>query len=67
MFKSFCYRTLAELSTYKHIDKEEIFLTNVNNRLEKSLSSYEKDLDQCISYLKRRNELNVMRKLNRLK
>lgn len=67
MIESFCERALDELSKYKHTDKEELFLQHVNNRLNKSFESYQAELQQGLDYLKRRNELNVMRKLNRLK
>lgn len=67
MIESFCERALDELRKYKHTDKEELFLQHVNTRLNKSFESYQAELQQGLDYLKRRNELNVMRKLNRLK
>ena len=62
-----CKHMLAELSKYKHTDKEALFLQHVSTRLNDSFNSYQEELDQGIAYLKRRNELNVVRKLNRLK
>lgn len=67
MIKNFCEKTLTELSRYHGNDKEELFLNYLNERLDKSFESYVEELDSSLAYLKRRNELNVARKMNRLK
>lgn len=67
MIRDFCNRMLNDLSKHKNTDKEDLLLQYVNERLNKSFDTYQKELDQGLEYLKRRNELNVVRKLNRLK
>lgn len=67
MISSFCKIALKELDKHKNSDKEELFLQHINARLTKSFDTYQEELDRSIEYLKRRNELNVLRKLNRLK
>ena len=66
MIKTFSERALIDLAKYKNKDKEELMLQFVNERLNKSFDSYQKELQQGIDYLKRRNELNVLRRMNKL-
>lgn len=63
----FCMDTLSQLSEMKNIKKEEFMLQCIHERLDISTTTYEKELDTGLQYLKRRNELNVIRKLNRLR
>ncbi len=66
MISNFCRMALNELSNYKHSDKEDLLLQHINSRLVKSFNTYEEELDSSIDYLRRRNELNVMKKMNRI-
>lgn len=63
----FCTDTLTQLSKMKNINKENFMLQCIQERLDISFTTYEKELNIGLQYLKRRNELNVIRKLNRLK
>lgn len=67
MIVQMCEQMLKSLATHKNKDKEDLFLQYVNERLNKSFTSYQEELNQGLEYLKRRNELNVIRKLNRMK
>lgn len=67
MIEQFCEQALEDLSKHKNTNKEDLFLQYVNERLNKSFESYQEELQQSIEYLQRRNELNVIRKLNRMK
>ena len=67
MIERWCEKMLAELEQHNDKDKEEIFLACVNERLNNSFTSYQHELNQGLDYLKRRNELNVIRKLNRMR
>ena len=67
MISDFCRMALKELSQHKNNDREEILLQHINSRLTKSFDTYQKEIDTSIEYLKRKNELNVIRKMNRLK
>ncbi len=66
MIREFCENALKELSNYKSGDRESIMLERINERLDKSFSTYQEELNQGIEYLKRRNDLNVARKMRRL-
>lgn len=65
--KSLCLTLIEELQEYKISTKEELFLKYVNERLNKSFESYQEDLRIGLEYLERRKEINVLRKMNRLK
>lgn len=67
MISRFCKMALIELALHKNTDREDLLLQHINARLTKSFDTYQEELDTSIEYLKRRNELNVVRKMNRLK
>lgn len=46
-------------------DKENIFSRAVQERLEKSLLSYSDEMKKSLTYLIDKNDLNLMKKLNR--
>lgn len=56
---------INDLQSYKR-NKEDLLLHYVNERLDTSLTNYYKDLDNSLEYLSRRNELKLLKKLNRL-
>lgn len=62
-----CIHLLKDLKEYNHTNKEDLLLKYINERLDKSFETYQEELQTGFEYLKRRNELNVIRKLNRLK
>lgn len=62
-----CLSMLSDLQQYKNHSKDELFLKYINERLDKSFKTYEKELQDGLEYLERRNELNVAKKINRLK
>ena len=66
MISKFCKQALKELSNYKNPDKEDLLLQHINERLTKSFDTYQEELDSSIEYLQRRDELNVVKKMNRL-
>lgn len=66
MIEAFCERALADLAKHKNNDKEDLMLQFINERLDKSFNSYQEELQQGLDYLKRRNELNVLRRMNKL-
>lgn len=66
MIEAFCERALADLAKHKNNDKEDLMLQFINERLDKSFNSYHEELQQSLDYLKRRNELNVLRRMNKL-
>ena len=67
MISNFCRTALNELSQHKNTDREDLLLQHINARLTKSFDTYQKEIDTSIEYLERRNELSVVRKMNRLK
>lgn len=62
MIKKWCYEQLDILKEYKH-SKEELEFKTVQDRLTKSLETYEKELEASREYLARRNEINLARKM----
>lgn len=64
MLKQWCYAQLELLKDYKH-SKEELELKTVQDRLNKSFQTYEKELADSREYLARRNEINLTRKMRR--
>ena len=56
---------INDLQSYKR-NKEDLLLHYVNERLDTSLTNYYKELDNSLEYLSRRNELKLLKKLNRL-
>ena len=66
MIEAFCERALADLAKHKNTDTEDLMLHFINERLDKSFNSYQEELQRGLDYLKRRNELNVLRRMNKL-
>ncbi len=66
MISKFCRMALRELSMHKHTDKEDLLLQHINARLTKSFDTYQEEVDSSIAYLKRRNELSVVRRMNKI-
>ena len=63
-FKSKLYYILEDIQNYKHTrsDAQEL---NVQNRLDKALEQYVKQTSISVEYLSTKNEINVLKKLNR--
>jgi hypothetical protein len=57
---------IRDLQKYKGHTREELFLQVVGDRLAQSLNVYNKELDQSVKYLTKKNELRMIRKLNKL-
>lgn len=66
MIESTIKEMIRDLQKYKGHTKEELLLQNVSERLNKSLESYNKELEQSIKYLAKKNELRMIRKINKL-
>lgn len=66
MISKFCRMALRELSMHKNTDKEDLLLQHINTRLTKSFDTYQEEVDSSIAYLKRRNELSVVRRMNKI-
>lgn len=66
MISRFCKTALKELDKHKNSNKEHLLLQHIDERLTKSFNTYQEELDSSVDYLQRRNELNVVKKLNRL-
>ena len=56
---------LQDIEHHKR-DRETVLLDAINSRLATSFRSYCEDLTYSYEYLERRNNKNVMKKLNRL-
>lgn len=67
MITNFCKRNIKELQQYKGQSREDILMKRVTERLDKSFETYQKELSDSTEYLLRRKEINVLRKLNKLK
>lgn len=63
--KELCLSMLKELSQYKGHSKEDLLYKYIKERLDSSFSSYIDDMDTSVSYLGRRKELNVIKKINK--
>lgn len=63
----FCKHNLQLLSEDKKKNHDELFESFVRERLDDSYNSYIHDIELSTQYLTRRNELNVVKKLNKLK
>lgn len=61
-----CERMLSDLSTHTETNQSKLFSRYVRERLEKSYEIYDKELQSSLDYLKRRNELNTIKRLNKL-
>lgn len=66
MTDSTLLKMISELQNYKGHTKEELMLKMVNERLNQSFEVYNKELEQSLRYLAKKNELRMMRKLNKL-
>lgn len=66
MFKDKLYNILNDLSHY-HRDKGTLMEIHISNRLNKSLQSYSKDLNDSCNYIRNRNELRTITILSRRK
>lgn len=60
-------KMLSNIQKYKGHTREDLYFEYVKQRLEKSYKSYSEEIEQGIKYLERRDELNVLKRLNRLK
>lgn len=67
MLRETCKKILMDLELHKNNSKEELFFQAINERLNDSFESYQHDLNLSLEYLKRRDELNVSRRMSRLK
>ena len=59
-----CREILAELSKRKD-DKETVFINCVKDRMDKCLDTYRGEMETAYRYLTERNEMRMMRRLNR--
>ena len=55
---------LNDISHYKGKSKDELLYKYIRDRLDKSYRTYIKELDTSTSYLERRKEHRVLKKLN---
>lgn len=62
---TWCKTSIEELQEYK-TPKDELLEKYIKLRLDKSYNNYNQELEKCLDYLSRRNELNVTKKLNRM-
>lgn len=56
---------LEDLNKYKHTDRDALFISYINERLNKSFQTYYDELTKSINYLSRKNEIRVAKQLNR--
>lgn len=56
---------LEDLGKYKHTDRNALFISYINERLNKSFQTYYDELTKSINYLSRKNEIRVAKQLNR--
>ena len=63
MYKSL-NNILNDLSNY-HRNKKELLIYYINQRLNKSLETYYKDLSSSYNYLSSKDTINVAKKFNR--
>lgn len=54
---------IKEMLSQHHRDKSTIMETAIKDRLNKSLFTYDKELDNGVGYIKNKSELNVLKKL----
>ena len=64
--KSLCRRMLMDLSTRNQLSKDDLFLKYVHQRLDKSFTTYQQEMDRVYNYLQYRNELNLLKKMNKI-
>ena len=58
------YQILEDISNHKH-SRQELLLSQIQQRLDDSLKAYQHSIDDSYNYLSTKDELNVMKKLNR--
>lgn len=58
------YNIIKELSFYKR-NKNDLLAQYINERLNKSLQTYYKELIDSFDYLKYKDSSNILKKLNR--
>lgn len=56
---------LTTLQDYKH-DRKTLLETRIQERLDKSFSTYNKELQQSILFLTRKHEKSIMKRLTKL-
>lgn len=62
--KNKLYNIIDELSKYER-NKEELLTLYINERLNKSLQTYYKEITNSFNYLKYKDGKNVLNKINR--
>lgn len=55
---------LSDMSKY-HRDKNEILVSAITERLNNSLKVYYKELSDSLDYLRKKDELKMLKKMNR--
>lgn len=65
MFKHNINFLLEEISNLPHIDKNEVMQEFIRERIDKSESTYAKELALMVDALISKNELKLMRKINK--
>lgn len=63
-FKYTLYSMLEDLSKY-HRDKKVLLTYYINQRLNKSLETYYKDLSNSFEYLTNKNDFKVLKNINK--
>lgn len=59
------YKMLEELSNH-HRDKSQLTKLFIQSRLDKSVATYSDDLAKSYASLKQKNEMHILRKLNKV-
>ena len=67
MILELCEKMLSDIQKYKGHTRADLYFEYVKQRLEKSYNSYSEEIEQGTKYLERRDGLNVLKRLNRLK
>lgn len=67
-FSQICNDILYELQSIReqHVNSPDRDISYVKERLQQSYDAYQADLDKSLSFLKRRDELRLMRRMNKL-
>ena len=63
--KRILYSMIEELQQYKR-DKNDLMKQYVSERLDKSFSQYDKELQQSILYLTKKHEKSLVKRLKKL-
>ena len=58
-------KILEELEHYKNVNKEELMNQYIQERLSTSLSTYYKELSKSLNYLYGKDNMRLLRKINR--